>query len=274
MNFEKPKIISRNMNFAFDNDIPRFWKGGKAFSTHMLNSFTLLFPAGEKFFIQSINKFQKDIHNQELKEEVKLFVRQEIQHSKEHSKFFKNLEDNSYKIDPMLNSIEILLKGIEKYSPDKFSLALTAALEHITALLSEIALEDNFLADAEQRMKELFEWHAREEIEHRHVAYDVLNEIDDDYVLKISGLIGAYILFVTFSSSFTVYLLWQDKVLFSRPVLKEFVEIFFSKQRLFFKGCSIFFRYIHPNFHPLKEKSVDLLMKDFFKFKVRNGAVS
>jgi predicted metal-dependent hydrolase len=265
------KIIPRVMNFSFKKTIPRYWNNGNPFSTHLLNSFTLLFPAGEKFFIKSINRYRMQIKDPKLKNDVKDFIRQETQHSIEHEKFFNNLADQGYSLDLMLKSLEVLLKILDKHSPDKFNLALTSALEHITALLAEITLETNFLENAEQSMKELFEWHAREEIEHRHVAYDVLNEIDDSYTLRVAGLIGAYIIMGSYSSAFTANLLLQDNKLFNSPVLKECFELLLTKEKLFFKGCAIFFRYINPDFHPLENQDVDELVAQFFSDQVELG---
>ena len=60
----------RKPNLKFPKKIPKHWFGQSAFKTHLLNSFTLFFPSGEKYFIRSIKRVLKDIDNEELKLEA------------------------------------------------------------------------------------------------------------------------------------------------------------------------------------------------------------
>ena len=41
------------MNFDF-NDVPEYWMNGSAGLTHFMTALSALFPAGEKFFIDSV----------------------------------------------------------------------------------------------------------------------------------------------------------------------------------------------------------------------------
>ena len=41
------------MNFDF-NDVPEYWMNGSAELTHFMTALSALFPAGEKFFIDSV----------------------------------------------------------------------------------------------------------------------------------------------------------------------------------------------------------------------------
>ena len=43
----------RRMNFDF-NDVPEYWMNGSAGLTHFMTALSALFPAGEKFFIDSV----------------------------------------------------------------------------------------------------------------------------------------------------------------------------------------------------------------------------
>ena len=54
-------------------------------------------------------------------------------------------------------------------------LAITVALEHVTATLAAVLLEQRSttLAGADSRVAEVWLWHAAEETEHRSVAFDV-----------------------------------------------------------------------------------------------------
>src|SRR3546814_7851182 len=69
--------------------------------------------------------------------------------------------------------------------------ATTAAAEHFTASLAGYVLEDNTWADTDvdPEMAQLFLWHAAEEIEHRHVAYDVYQHIGGGYVRRVAAMV-------------------------------------------------------------------------------------
>ena len=189
----KSAIKRRRVNFEFPLSIPRHWLAGSAFRSHLLNSFTLIFPEGEKYFIRSIERYSKQITNPKLKSDVREFMRQETQHYIEHEKFLKNLRLQGYQIDPLLKFIKFMTRDVlEPFLGPKMNLSITAGLEHFTALLAEIGLKEKFLEGAHPEMRRLFEWHAAEEIEHRAVAYDVLQTIDDSYLLRVAGLFNAY----------------------------------------------------------------------------------
>jgi predicted metal-dependent hydrolase len=256
--------ISRKLNLNFTKDIPKHWLGNSIFKSHLLNSFTLVFPAGEKFFIRSINKFSRQITDPKLKQDVKTFIRQESQHAVEHEKFFQNLRDQGYEIDWLVDAIESVIKKVlEPGFGAKMNLATTAGLEHFTALLAEIGLKENFLGEAHPIMKELFEWHAAEEIEHRSVAFDVLNAVDKSYALRLAGLINAYVLLSLFCGSSTIYLVAKDKKLLDASVLKDALDTLFLKEALFFKSLQICLHYLDPYFHP-DNRDLDELSETVF----------
>ena len=51
------------MNFDF-NDVPEYWMNGSAGLTHFMTALSALFPAGEKFFIDSVRAVR---YHQQLK---------------------------------------------------------------------------------------------------------------------------------------------------------------------------------------------------------------
>lgn len=261
----KPRnIIHRKPDFNFDEHFDKHWLGGSPFKTHFLNSLTLIFPTGEKYFIRSINKVLKRVKSKTLKQEAFQFIKQEAQHSHEHEKFFKVLERQGYDIRKLVNTLDNLVtKYFEPFFSEESNIAITSGLEHITALLAEISLEENFLEEAPQKLQDLFNWHAAEEIEHRSVAFDVLNEVDSKYDKRLLGILVAYVLMSTYAGVATVHLLNQDKLLFKKETLKDFTSMFFTDEKLFFKAISIFFRYLDPDFHPDKQ-DIDKLSNSFF----------
>ncbi len=253
----------RKPNFLFNSNTPAHWLGGSALKSHLCNSFTLLFPAGEKFFIQSVQKIFSEIKDEKLKSEARMFIKQEAQHYLEHEKFFQILKSQGFDIDKILTVVEGVVSTIsENWISTRTAMAITAGCEHITALLSEIALTDDFFWEAPADLKALFEWHSLEELEHRAVAFDVFDATDGSYSGRVIGLLGAYLFFTGLTTYITCSLMRQDKTLFRFKTAQEAMNIFFLDQKLFFKAANIFGRYLLPNFHPTGNKQLDTLFQN------------
>jgi predicted metal-dependent hydrolase len=255
----------RKPDFNFSLETPAHWLGGSPFKTHLCNSFTLLFPAGEKFFIRSVQKLMPEIKDERLKAEARLFIKQEAQHYLEHEKFFQVLKAQGYDIDKILNVVDGIIENIttKRLSPH-MGMSITAGCEHITALLSEIALTDNFFKDAPDDMRALFEWHSGEELEHRSVAFDVLMATDSNYAHRVIGIITAYIFFSAFTAYITCALMWQDKTLLKTRSVKDAMAAFFFENKLFPKALAIFVRYLLPDFHPSRYSELETLAESVF----------
>jgi len=113
-------------------------------------------------------------------------------------------------------------------------------------------------------MRELFEWHALEEIEHRSVAFDVLQTVDRNYLRRITGLLAAYLIFSGLSGYVTANLLWQDRLLIKRKTLKEALDVFILEHQLLPKALGIFARYLKPKFHPGDAQHLEDLIARLF----------
>lgn len=253
-------MIVRKPNFEFPQTILKHWLDDCAFKTHLCNSFTLLFPTGERFFVRSLSRFVPQISDEKLKREAKLFMQQETQHAVEHEKFIQNLRDQGYDVDQTLRLVEdVITRFVEKSTSPEFKLSLTAGFEHLTSLLAEIGLSENFFENSDPVMRKLFEWHALEEIEHRAVAFDVLQSSNPSYANRVAGLLAGYLILSGLVGLVTSHLLWQDGVLLKRKTLQDAVDVFLTKNALLPKAMGIFSRYLHPKFHPLQENLDELI---------------
>ncbi len=184
---ERP-IRVRKMAFSFA-DVPRHWFFGAAVPSHIANGLNLVFPEGERFFIRSVKHYLDRIDDPGLKERVRAFFGQEGRHGHEHEASFDMLRAQGYEIDEFLRMYEKLaFERIEPRVPPSVRLAVTVALEHFTACLAERALTADFLDNAHPAMRDLYRWHAAEEIEHKSVAFDVFEEVDGRYWIRILGL--------------------------------------------------------------------------------------
>ena len=177
----------------FDASIPKHWFAGSVFATHLANGVNLLFPAGERFFVRSVRAYLEQVKDDpELVEAIRGFSGQEGRHAQAHERFFEILEGQGYAIRPYLEAYERIAYGfIEKVSPPKLRLATTAAAEHFTAVMAENFLLDSEALDLHPVMKELLQWHAAEEIEHRTVAFDVYEHLHGGWALRAFGALRA-----------------------------------------------------------------------------------
>jgi predicted metal-dependent hydrolase len=180
-------ITPRDLDVDFA-PVPRHWLAGNAVATAVANGVNLLFPHGERFFVRSVKQFSDRIDDPELRAQIKGFFGQEGRHAREHDRFNAILLQQGYGVDRFLGSYEKLTLWIEAHIPPELRLAVTAACEHFTAILAEGALRGTMLDAAAPEMRALLAWHAAEEIEHKAVAYDVLQQIDPSYRLRVLGL--------------------------------------------------------------------------------------
>ena len=94
-------ITVRDERFNRDST-PRRWWAGDAFGTAWHNALSATFPRGEAFFIEAV-KAHRDGADPKLEAEIRAFVKQEINHTREHIAFNRLAEDHGYDI-----------KGIDK----------------------------------------------------------------------------------------------------------------------------------------------------------------
>ena len=169
--------------------LPRWYSGGSALATHLTNGLNFVFPAGERFFIRSVRFYLDRVTDPALKAAAVAFVAQEAQHQRAHLQAFATLEAQGFEIRSYLDWYErVAYEVIEPRCPPPLRLATTAALEHLTAIFGELALGTALLEPTHPEMRRLLRWHAAEEIEHRHVAFDVFEAVDGRFLVRVLGM--------------------------------------------------------------------------------------
>ena len=77
----------RHPSFDIIKALKHDWHGGSAFRTAWFNSLSMLFPLGEKFFIDSVLHFKNEITDPKLLNEVRNFQAQEAIHRRQHQQY-------------------------------------------------------------------------------------------------------------------------------------------------------------------------------------------
>jgi predicted metal-dependent hydrolase len=277
-------ITVRRIQFGHENTMERHWFRGNPFMTHFMNSLHSVFPAGERYFVRSVKWFDKQIQNPGLKERVKAFIGQEIQHGMQHDKFLKTLdamglqgtlfEDwyarNAYANDeqPSHESVwfGLLEKIVGKEAQERIGLSITAALEHYTASIAETVLRNPDISEGmPDDMRQMFMWHAAEEIEHKSVAFDVFKDV-------AGGSYGERMIGFAFGSAYLLYYIglgWghylrADKELSRISLPQAMVESIPTYFKLVTETLKSVLPYVKPDFHP-DDSDNNLLAQEFFR---------
>lgn len=173
------KIVRRNVELSYDaNKSYSFYYEENPVVTSLFVVLSAMFPPGEMFFIESIRNVRNQIKDEKLLEDIRAFIAQEAFHSREHKTLNNHLIHSNY---PEVIEIEAKTKArldkLRKLSTVE-QVAATVVMEHYTATLARLLLTDQLIKrKTTQESRNLWEWHALEELEHKSVAFDVLNAI-------------------------------------------------------------------------------------------------
>lgn len=258
---EELNINVRRPNFELGKDLDHDWFDGSAFKTAFENSFSLLFPLGEKAFIESVKHFEKEIEDSQLLEEIYSFYGQEAAHRKHHQQYNEllcslrgyNLE---YLTDPQVK------RHRDRYSKLKpmQRLAATVAAEHLTAILADNLLKDKeHFTDSGKQVAKLWYWHALEETEHKAVAFDVFQAVGGSLKMRRRALLLAtyFILKDTFRGIFIM--LKHDEQLMKIRTWADAINFIFIKPGVLRKAFFPWLRFFRKDFHPWQTDNRDLI---------------
>jgi uncharacterized protein len=207
----RPTITPRKPPLGFE-DVPRYWFAGLPVPTQISNGVNLLFPHGERFFVRSVYHFLDKVQDPALRAAIKGFGGQEGRHARAHEDYFDTLRAHGYDIDGFLASYARLAGKLEQWATPELRLAATAAAEHYTAIMAEGAATEMPFDLVDPAMRELLLWHAAEELEHKSVAFDVLQAVNPSYRLRVAGMLMSTLMLSGFWMAATFTLLKQDGI--------------------------------------------------------------
>ena len=179
MKHQVDPVVRKNLDFKLDQ-IPRFWFDNDPFRTRMFDALSLTFPVGERYFIQSVRALRDRITDAELQQKVTDFIKQEAQHGIAHDRMNEEMKKQGMPVDDFVQFMEEKFNYILKKRSKQYNIAMTAAAEHLTALMAETFYSKKAtLEHVHPYVRALFAWHAIEEMEHRDVAFDVMTEVGE-----------------------------------------------------------------------------------------------
>ncbi|MCU4415329.1 metal-dependent hydrolase [Acinetobacter sp. WU_MDCI_Axc73] len=177
--YQVDPVVRTKLDFKLE-EIPRFWFAGDPFRTRIFDALSLTFPDGERYFIECVRLFRDKIQEPELQARVADFIKQEAQHGIAHDKMNQLMKEQGMPVEKFTTMLKKIFRfELTKRSP-QYNIAMTAAAEHLTALMAETFYsKKETLKDVHPYVRALLAWHSIEEMEHRDVAFDVMQQVGE-----------------------------------------------------------------------------------------------
>ena len=268
-----PKLSARRLLIDFNEPCKRAWNNGDALTSAVMNAFSMSFPVGEEFFIQTAKDAVPALPNgpsaDALRESIKGFIAQESTHRHIHNQYNKALADLGY-----TNHIEGWVRAdineererAERHGTTQLSLlAMVAGYEHMTSVLSRstilnIDTEADWLAQADEPHRTMWRWHAAEEVEHRSVAFDLYYTLGGTLEMRRSFFVKLMRSYSWQMTKQVVSILRADKQLFKFQTLRSAASFLFGKYGIISSNWAEFKAYMRPDFHPENDDAAELAL--------------
>ena len=186
------EVPIRHLQFDFDpSRMAKYCWRDDAFSSAFILTFSALIPHGERLVIDSVRHWRDQVSDPELRARITGLIGQEAMHSRAHEEFNAAYVAKGLPLDRIERAgqwfFNRLLPGV---LDREMQLAVTAAIEHVTALMAERSF-------AEPGERELLDkpahdfllWHLLEECEHKSVAFDLYQEVSGDLWKRRAGML-------------------------------------------------------------------------------------
>lgn len=253
----------RHLNVDLSQGFERYWNGGDAYRSTLLNALSFMFPVGEQFFIDSVRRFADQVEAQgrtDLSREIKLFVGQEATHRHLHQQYNDHLRRLGYS-DWVERTLRKVIELFSDKTP-KADLAATVAYEHYTALLGDALLRYPSWSDRmDPTIKAVWMWHAAEEAEHKAVAFDTYQAIGGGYALRVALYLFVTFEFFTYSFVQSMLMLHHDGQLFKWRTWWSALRFWWGRDGIVWHTIPHWLAYFKPGFHPWQHDNRDLLQR-------------
>jgi predicted metal-dependent hydrolase len=224
-------ITTRHLNIDLSKGFALQWLGGDAFRTQFFNALSMSFPIGEQCFIDSVRAALPLLTDAALYEQAQGFIGQEATHRHMHKQYNRDLGHQGLHF-VLKRMVAWRVRNLETFDV-KDRMAVTAAYEHFTAILSDSILRcPPWFEDAQEPLKTLWCWHAIEETEHKSVAFDVYHATGGGYWRRVLWFAYIAMLFATDTAIQTAHNLHQGGHLFEWATWRSAFKFLWGRQGL------------------------------------------
>ena len=273
---ESLNFAPRRPDFELAEALAGDWHGGSAFRTAYFNAMSLLFPLGEKFFIDSVRHYRNEIDDPQLLAEITSFQGQEAIHRQQHQKYNELIcEQRGYDLDRFEKPLRDRMAWANRELSARRRLAGTVASEHLTAIMAnDMLTHKDAFEGADPKIAALWLWHGIEETEHKAVAFDVYVAVGGTVWERRQALVmNSYFFFRDTFRNLCIMLKHDGKLWSLREWLDGFKYLFIKPgilRRVFFSYISFYRKDFHPWQHD-NRALIDEWEQDYGKSISRTG---
>jgi predicted metal-dependent hydrolase len=221
--------------------------------SHTLNGFQLALPYLEPYFIDAVRSAERHVKDPRLLQDMSAFCAQEAEHSRRHRQYGKVLRKRYPRLAEFETQIQQSLVHSRRNDPLEWRIAYTAGYEALTAELGRWLMRERevWFHEADQQFAAMMTWHAAEEIEHRHVAFEVLQAVNPSWSLRARALQKAVRKTLADLVPVVSYMLTVDGY---GSRLSSRARRFLLRLTMGYEVSPALIRYLTPGYHPSQEK--------------------
>lgn len=252
------KLHARDVHFDFLSAMKQhhYWHDNDPVVTHFFNALQATFPEGERFFIEAVRDVRDQMEPgtlpQRLLNDIKLFIRQEGFHGREHEQWTQALIEMGYS---GLAEFDAKQKKLREWGRRKFDplsrLGSTVAMEHFTAIIGSLVLykRPDLIENAVEPFRSALIYHTLEEVEHKAVCYELFKAAGGNYPTRLFGLFVSILGIMYQVRARHIYLLEQDG-LWNKQTRRRARQFVWGRNGIVIALLPKVIEYLHPNFHP------------------------
>lgn len=195
-----PPLTHRRICLEWPDDTRAAWQPLKPEFAAAVNALSLGMPSGEPYVMQAVRDSARDINDPELAAQVRDYLAQEAEHSRQHRRFNEILIAQH----PALGRVESWLAAsyrfLQKRAGRRFAIAYAAGFE-ATAFAAARWMDAHrheLFRGADETPSTMILWHLAEEVEHKTVAHDVWAPTDGSRLRYLAAMATCFTMLVWF----------------------------------------------------------------------------
>jgi predicted metal-dependent hydrolase len=196
-------ITVRRTTFEFPESLDDVLPGVDLVDESYLVAFSFTMPALEPYLIRTMRAVASKVTDPGLADDMKAFIGQEAQHFQNHRRVNEMVlrqlgEPTARRIRHILDQLDADYQRFTTSRSDRFNLLYAEGFEAMTCAMALSMFEQAARPGAQTGFgpwRQLWAWHAAEEIEHRTVAFGAYEHLVGSYARRVVGSLRAQIHF-------------------------------------------------------------------------------